>query len=75
MPVACTEHKKDGSPLDGPSLLSFFYLLCAEDAVAGIAQAGDDVAVVVELLIHGGAVNLHVGMVLAGPARCPRERR
>ena len=38
-------------------------LLRAEDPVAGVAQAGDDVAVLVELFIHGGDVDLHVGVV------------
>ena len=41
----------------------FVDLLRAEDTVAGIAQAGDDVAMLVELFIHGGNVNFHVGVV------------
>ncbi|MEY2652996.1 MAG: hypothetical protein RLZZ524_23, partial [Pseudomonadota bacterium] len=37
--------------------------LGAEHAVAGIAQAGDDVAMVVELAVDRGGVDRHVGVV------------
>ena len=69
MPVACTERKKDGSPLDGPSLLSFFYLLCAEDAVAGISQPWNDIGVIVELFVHCSHIDLHIGMILLNTRR------
>ena len=39
-------------------------LLSAENAVASIAQAGDDIAVVVELFIQSGTVDVHVGMIV-----------
>ena len=38
-------------------------LLRAENPVAGVAEAGDDIAVLVELLIHGAAVELDVGVL------------
>ena len=38
-------------------------LLRAEDAVAGVAEAGDDIAVVVEALVHCGNENVDVGVV------------
>ena len=37
-------------------------LLGAEDPVAGIAQTGDDVSVVVQLFIQRCQVDFHVGM-------------
>ena len=40
----------------------FFTLLGAEDPVAGIAQAGNDVGMVIELFVAGSQVHLHVGM-------------
>lgn len=38
-------------------------LLRAEDAVPGVAEAGDDIAVVVEALVHCGDENVDVGVV------------
>ena len=37
-------------------------LLGAEDAVAGVAQTGDDVAVLVQVVVQRSAVDVHVGM-------------
>ena len=34
----------------------------SEDAVPGVAEAGDDVAVLVEMGVDGGRINVHVGM-------------
>ena len=42
----------------------FVILLCAEDTVAGIAQTGYDVSVVVQLLVQSGHVNVHIGVRL-----------
>ena len=43
-------------------------LLGAEDTVAGIAQAGNDVLVLVQMVIQGSAVDLHIGVsVLQSP--------
>lgn len=42
-------------------------LLGAEDPIAGVAQTGDDIAVVVELLIQSGAVDIHVGVIMMHP--------
>lgn len=39
-------------------------LLRAEDTVAGVAQAGDDVAVVVQLLVQGADIDVHIGVGL-----------
>ena len=39
-------------------------LLRAEDPVAGIAQAGDNVAVLVEVIVHSAAEDVHIGVVL-----------
>ena len=38
-------------------------LFCAEDAVARVAEAGDDVAVLIELLIDCAAVKLNIGVL------------
>ena len=40
-------------------------LLGAEDAVAGVAQAGDNVGVLVKLFIHTSHIDVHVGVVVA----------
>ena len=42
-------------------------LLGAEDAVAGVAQAGDDVAVVVQLFVQSGHIDVHIGVILLHP--------
>ena len=39
-------------------------LLGAEDTVAGVAQAGNDVAVLVQMVVHRTGVDVHVGMDL-----------
>ena len=39
-------------------------LLGAEDAVAGIAQAGNDVAVLVQVIVHRTHIDVHIGMNL-----------
>ena len=55
--------EKSGShrlPLETVLILKRTDLLGAEDPVAGIAQAGDDVAVVIELLVHARDVDVHV---------------
>ena len=39
-------------------------LLRAEDAVAGVAETGDDVAVLVQALVHRAGVDLHVGVLV-----------
>ena len=36
----------------------------AELPVASVAQAGDDVALLVEMTVHGAEENRHVGMIL-----------
>ena len=41
----------------------FFRLFRPENPVAGVAEAGDDVAVVVELLIDGSDKDINVRMV------------
>ena len=40
----------------------FNFLFCAENPVAGISQAGNDVTVVIQAVIQRGAVDIHVGM-------------
>ena len=42
-------------------------LFCAEDAVAGIAQTGADVSVLVQAAVQMADVNLHVRMSLVEP--------
>ena len=42
----------------------FGFLLGAEDPVAGVTQARDDVGMVVQLLVAGSDVDIHVGMGL-----------
>ena len=37
-------------------------LLGAEDPVAGIAQTGDDIGVIVQLFVHGSQIHIHVRM-------------
>ena len=37
-----------------------FFLLGAENPVAGIAQAGDDIGVLVQPLIQGSQVDFHI---------------
>lgn len=37
-------------------------LLCAEQATARVAKAGDDEAASIQLLINGGNVDLNVGV-------------
>ena len=37
-------------------------LLCAENTVAGIAQTGNDVSVVVEFLVNSSQIHLHIGV-------------
>lgn len=39
------------------------YLFCAEDTVARIAEAGNDVAMLIELFIDRAAVELDVGVL------------
>ncbi len=77
------------SRLEGSNLAWRVLLLRAEDAVAGVAQAGDDVGVVVQALVDGAGVDLHVrvggedGLVPTGAATrttslmffTPRSRR
>ena len=43
----------------------FSLLLGTEDPVASIAQAGDDVAVVVQVQVHGSHIHIYIGMLLA----------
>ena len=38
------------------------FLLCTENPVAGVAQTGDNVGVLVELLVNGGQEDFHVGV-------------
>ena len=40
------------------------YLLRAEDTVTGIAQTGDDVAVIVQLLVQCADIDVHIGVGL-----------
>ena len=39
-------------------------LFCAEDAVARVAEAGDDVAVLVEMIVERCDVDVHIRMLL-----------
>ena len=56
--------KKAACPQSGQAASILFIspagLLGAEDPVAGIAQTGDDVGMVVQLLIAGSQVQLHI---------------
>ena len=45
-------------------------LLGAEDAVAGIAQAGNDVAVLVQVIVHRTHIDVHIGMNLLQVLKC-----
>ena len=42
-------------------------LLGAEETVARVAQTGNDIAVLIELFIAGGHIDVHVGMILLHP--------
>ena len=59
-----------GDGLDRPALQQAFFMplagnsLGAEDAVAGVAETGDDVAVLVEVAVEGGDEDVHVGMIM-----------
>ena len=44
--------------------ISIRLLFGAEDTVAGVAETGDDIAVFVQLFVHGAAVDIHIGMSL-----------
>ena len=46
------------------SVTGSYISLRAEDAVAGVAEAGDNVAVVIEALVQSGDEDIHVGMIL-----------
>ena len=46
-----------------PVSLLAVLLLGAEDTVARIAKARDNITMVVELLVHSGNKNIHVGMI------------
>ena len=37
---------------------------CAEDTVTGVAQAGDDIAVLVQLLVQCADIDVHIGVGL-----------
>src|ERR1700692_4146378 len=60
-------HKKKSS-----LLFLRFPLFRAEQAVAGVAQAGADIGVGVELAVDGGGEDRHVGMV--GGEGCDTSR-
>ena len=52
---------------DGGSGVCFgmsFRLLRAEDAVAGVAETGDDVAVFIEVIVEGGGVDFHIRVLV-----------
>ena len=38
------------------------YLLGAEDPVAGVAQTGDDIGMLIELLVDGSQIQVYIGM-------------
>lgn len=40
-------------------------LFCAEDSVAGVAETGNDIAVIVELLVLCSGEDINIGMSLA----------
>ena len=39
-------------------------LLGAEDPVAGIAQTGDDVALLIQVIVQSTGIDIHVGVLL-----------
>lgn len=39
-------------------------LLCAEDAVACVAEAGNDVAVFIEMIVESGNIDIDIGVIL-----------
>ena len=41
-----------------------FSLFCAEDSVACVAEAGNNVAMLIELLVESCTVNVNIGMSL-----------
>ena len=43
---------------------AFSFLLGTEDTVAGIAQTGDNVSMLIQLLVDGSDVQIHIGMCL-----------
>lgn len=51
-------------------LIGFLYasgLFCAENAVSGVAQAWNDVAVLVETLVNGGGIDGHIRVLGLDP--------
>ena len=51
-------------------LIGFLYasgLFCAENAVPGVAQAWNDVAVLVETLVNGGGIDGHIRVLGLDP--------
>ena len=38
--------------------------LCAEDAIAGVTEPGNDVAMLVQVIVNGGCRNAHIGKLL-----------
>ena len=46
-------------------------LLGAEDAVAGVAQTGDDVAVLVQVVVQRSTVDVHIGVALMDEPSTP----
>src|SRR5699024_9868003 len=70
-PPPCTHEDAHAAPPSDPQRrmkgqLYFFRqgrgLLCTIDTVAGVAQAGDDVALLVQALVQGAQVDLDVGV-------------
>ena len=49
-------------------------LLGAEDAVAGVAQTGDDVAVLVQVVVLGAQIDVHIGVALIDEFHALRGR-
>src|SRR5690606_16248751 len=50
-----------------PAASMHVLLPCAEDLVTRIAQAGNDVAMLVQMLVHRGSEDLHVGVGFIDP--------
>ena len=59
--------EKSGShrlPLETVLILKRTDLLGAEDPVAGIAQTGDDVALLIQVIVQSTGIDIHVGVLL-----------
>ena len=60
-----TQPAAKNCPVEKDGAVGIFSLLGAEDAVARVAEAGHNVAVLVQMIVHRAAVDVDVGMLLA----------